>query len=162
MCPPVIIGLIGTAVSAAGSIAAGQAQRAQADAQAEAYRLQADQTARQGMYQADRQKEQVNQQIGQQTAQIAGSGVSFSGSPSDVIGSTASSGQLDHDAILYGAKVNSNNLQYQAKLSEISGKNAATGGYLSAAGSVFGGLGNIGKMWDPNKTFMGNAFGMGY
>lgn len=159
MCPPLLIGLIGTAVSAAGSIASGQAQKAQADAQAKAYQQQAQQEQLQGQYQADRKQEEINQQIGSQTAQIAASGVGTTGSPTDVVASTASQGSLDRSAILYGAKVRSQNDMYQAQLSKISGRNAQTGSYLSAAGSVFGGLGQMGKMYDPNKTFMGNMFG---
>lgn len=162
MCLPMIgliAGLAGTAVSAMGSIMGGQAAKAQADAQARAYTQQADQTERQGQYQADRKTEEINQKIGEQTAQIGGSGVTTSGSPSDVVSSTASSGSLDRSAILYGAKVNAQNLNYQAATTKQAGQNAQTGSYFSAAGNLFSGLGSMAKMYDPNKTMLGQGFG---
>lgn len=159
MCPMLLIAGIGTAVSAMGSIASGQAAKAQADAQAAADRQQADQTLKQGQYQADRKGEEINQKIGEQTAQIGGSGVTTSGSPSDVVSSTASSGSLDRSAILYGAKVNSDDLRYQGQLAKQQGRNAVTGSYFSAAGNLFSGLGSMAKMYDPNKTMLGQGFG---
>lgn len=159
MCPPILMALVGTAVSAAGSIAGGMAQKAQYDAQAKADRMQADQELKQSQYQADRQKEEGQQILGQQNAQVSASGFGNTGSPSDLAASTASSLALDNSAILYGGKVKSDQLRYQAELARTSGKNAMIGAGFSAAGNVFSGLGSMGKMYDPNKTFMGNTFG---
>jgi hypothetical protein len=155
--------VVGTGVSTVGSIMAGQAAKSQADAQAAAYKQQAANTLTQGSYEANRQWEGVEQTMGQQVALAGGSGVTMDGSVSDVIGSTASSGALDNSAILYGAKVNANNLKYQARLATISGQNALTGSYFSAAGNLFGGLGQLGKSAtparNPNATYVGLNYG---
>ncbi|WP_448953073.1 hypothetical protein [Labrys neptuniae] len=159
MCP-IILGLVGTAVSVAGAIQQGNAAKAQADAQAAAQRRQAVIETQTGEYQAQRKNEEGQQIIGQQMAAVGGSGFTNDGSPTDVYKSTASSNRLDQDAIRWNATNQSNNLTYQAQLSNIQGKNAQTGSYLSAAGNLFGGLGQIGKMWDPKRTALGNVFGM--
>lgn len=165
MCWPivgVIASLAGTAASAAGSLSAGQAAKAQADAQAKAYQQQADQEVMKGQYEGARKTEEGNQLMGRQTALAAGSGVDTTGSPTDVVASTASSVALDRSAIEYGARVNANNLNYEAALSKMQGQNAVTGSYFNAAGSIFGGLGQIAKIGAQDKTFMGNNFGPGY
>lgn len=160
MCFPIIAAALGTAVSMAGAIQQGSAAKAQADAQADAYRRQALIETQTGEYQAARRQDQVNNTMGTQTALVGGSGVTLDGSPSDVISSTASEGALDTSAIRWNARNQADTLNYQAKLSNISGKNAQTGSYFNAAGSLFGGLGQIGKMYDPKRTMFGNVFGM--
>ncbi|QEN88231.1 hypothetical protein FZC33_18820 [Labrys sp. KNU-23] len=137
--------IAGTGLSAIGAIQQGNAAKAQSDAQAEAYRRQAQIETMTGEYQAGRKQDQVDSTIGTQTALTGGSGVNLDGSPTDVIGSTASEGALDVAAIRWNAKNQTNNLNYQARLANIAGRNAQTGGYLTAAGSLFGGLGRLGK-----------------
>ncbi|MGJ4857072.1 hypothetical protein ACN6KF_003056 [Labrys sp. La1] len=161
MCPPILIAGLSAAMGAVGAIQQGSAAKAQADAQADAYRRQALIETQTGEYQAARRQDQVNNTMGTQTALVGGSGVTLDGSPSDVISSTASEGALDTSAIRWNARNQADTLNYQAKLSNISGKNAQTGSYFNAAGSLFGGLGQIGKMYDPKRTMFGNVFGMG-
>ncbi|WP_448950593.1 hypothetical protein [Labrys neptuniae] len=147
--------IAGTGLSAIGAIQQGNAAKAQADAQADAYRRQALIESQTGEYQAQRRQDQINSTIGTQTALVGGSGVNFDGSPSDVIGSTASEGALDTSAIRWNAKNQADTLGYQAKLANIQGKNAQTGSYLSAAGNLFSGLGKLGtqlgKPWGSTK-----------
>ena len=150
-----VASVAGTAVSAVGAIAGGQAAQSQADQQAALYRQQAQQTLSQGEYEAGRKQDEINKTMGTQVALTGGSGVNLDGSPSDVIGSTASEGALDTSAIRYGARVNANNLKYQAGVSRAQGQNAATSGFLSAGGTLFGGLGQLG-------TRLGRPYGMSY
>lgn len=160
MCPPILIAGLSAAMGAVGAIQQGSAAKAQADAQADAYRRQAQIEMQTGQYSANIKKEEGDQIIGQQIAAVGGSGVTNAGSPSDVYSGTASTNQRDQDAIMWSARNQADTLNYQAKLSNIQGKNAQTGSYFNAGGSLFGGLGQIGKMYDPKRTMFGNVFGM--
>lgn len=139
-----VASLAGTGLSAVGAIQQGNAAKASADAQAALDTQQATMTTLQGEYQAQRQQAKVNQVTGSQIAGVSGSGVDLTGSPSDVIASSASQGALDVEAIRYGAKVNSNNLMYQADVARQGGSAAQTAGYLGAAGGALGGLARLG------------------
>ncbi|MDQ0392193.1 hypothetical protein [Labrys monachus] len=161
MCPPILIAatsLAGTALSAYGSIAAGNAQKAAADAQAAADNRQASMALQQGEYQADRKQDEINRTIGSQIASTAASGLDLSGSPSDVIASTASEGALDTSAMRYGARVQADNLIYQGKLARQGGQVAEQAGAIGAAGGLLGGLGKFGD--NGGFTLLGSAFGL--
>lgn len=161
MCPPLLIAAatIGsTAMSAFGAIQQGNAAKAQADAQANNDDRQAVMTLQQGQYQAGRKQDEINQTEGKQVALTSGSGVDLSGSPSDVISSTASEGALDTSAIRYGAQVNASNLQYAGANARIAGQNAQTGGYLGAVGVGIGGIGALGNQY----ARLGRPYGGGY
>jgi hypothetical protein len=161
MCPPILVAaasLAGTAMSAAGAIQQGNAQKAAADAQAASYNRQAVMARQQGEYQVARQQDQIDKTIGTQIALTSGSGVDLSGSPSDVIGSTASDGALSTSTTRYGATVQASNLAYQARLARQSGQAAQQAGMIGAAGGILGGLGNFGT--SGNFTTLGSAFGM--
>ena len=144
MCPP-LLALIPAGIGAAGTILSGQAQSAQAKAQAAAYDRQALMTRQQGEYQAQRKQEEIDRTTAQQIADVASSGFTFDGSPSDVIGSTASTGALDTSAIRRSANIQAADLTYQGQLSRINGKNALTGSILGAAGGILGGLSKLGN-----------------
>lgn len=140
----------GTVASAAGSIMAGQQQKAAADQQAKLLDRQAVLTTEQGNYEQARKQDEINKITGTQIAGIAGSGVNFDGSPTDVITSSASQGALDMGAIRYGSQINASNLSYQASLARQSGQAASTAGFIGAAGGLLGGLGNLGvKLGQP-------------
>lgn len=166
MCPPALIAiasLAGTAMSAYGSIAAGNAQKSQADAQAQLDTRQAVMTGQQGEYQAARKQDEINKNTGAQIAAVSGSGVDISGSPTDVISSSVSEGALDTSAIRYGAKINSDNLMYQAVTSRQAGQAAQQAGVIGAVSSVIGGIGQLGAGKGPQAgaggATLGNAFG---
>lgn len=145
-----VASLAGTGLSAVGAIQQGNAAKASADAQAALDTRQATMTTLQGEYQAQRQQDKINQVTGSQIAGISGSGVDISGSPSDVIASSASEGALDVEAIRYGAKANSQNLVYQGQVARQSGQSAQTAGYLGAAGGLLGGLAKLGtQLYKP-------------
>lgn len=128
-------------MSAVGSIAQGQSAKAQADAQAKGLEQQAAYEQQAGEYQAGRKKDEVDQVMGTQVAQAGSSGFDLSGSPSDVVSSTASQGQLDIDAIKTNALGQAQNLRYQANVTRAAGKSAQTAGYIGAFTNLASGIG---------------------
>ncbi len=133
--------LVGTGLSAVGSIAQGNAAKAQADAQAKALNQQAVTTVQAGEYQAARKQDEIDQVMGTQVAMGGASGVDLTGSPSDAIASTASQGALDTEAIRWNAKSQAQNLQYQANLTRRSGSQAQKAGYIGAFTNLVSGIG---------------------
>lgn len=163
MCP-MILGFASAAIGAASSVMGGMMQQSQAKAQAAAYDRQSVMTLKQGEYEAGRKVDEVNAITGRQVALTGGSGVTLEGSPTDVIGSTASEGQMDIGAIRWGAKTKADTLAYQGRLERIQGQNAMAGGVLGGIGSLVGGLGKLGASpsptaKNPNATYFGNMFG---
>lgn len=161
MCPPILVAaasLAGTALSAAGAIQQGNAQKAAADAQAAAYNRQASLALQQGEYQAGRTQNEIDKVIGMQVASVAGSGINLNGSPSDVIATTASNGALATSADRFNARIQANNDMYQAALVKQSGEAAKQAGTINAIGGVIGGLSKFGG--GGGFTTLGNAFGM--
>lgn len=163
MCPPLLM-FAATAVSAAGSVMAGMMGQSQAKAQAAAQQRQASLEMAQGNYAAGRKQDEINAITGRQIAGTLESGVTLSGSPTDVITSTASEGALDTSAIRWGAKTRADTFNYEAQLSKIQGQNAMAGGIMSGIGSLVGGLGKLGSSpsptaRNPNATYFGNLFG---
>jgi len=151
MCPPLlaILPYAGMAVSAAGSVMGGMMQQSQAKAQAAAYERQAQMARLQGEYQAQRKQEDIDRVTGEQLAGAASAGVSLDGSPSDVIASTASSGALDTAALRWNARIQADDLGYQARIARMNGRNAMIGGIVGAAGGLLGDLGRFGA---PSNT----------
>lgn len=147
MCFPIlgaIASLAGTAMSAVGSIAQGQAQKNAADAQAAALKQQATNELNAGEYQAGRKQDEINKTMSTQVALASSSGFDLTGSPTDAVASTASQGALDTGAIRWNARTAANNDKYQAKLVTQQGKSAQTAGYIGAAASAFSGLSSMG------------------
>ena len=167
MCFPAlapIMAFASTAISAAGSVMGGMMAQSQAKAQALAQQRQASLEMSQGEYAAGRKQDEINAITGRQIAGTLESGVTLSGSPTDVITSTASEGALDTEAIRWGAKVKADTFNYEAQLSRMQGQNAMAGGIMSGVGSLVGGLGKLGSSpsptaQNPNATYFGNAFG---
>jgi hypothetical protein len=149
-----IVSLAGTGLSAYGAIQQGQAQKASSDAQAAAYRQQAVQTVKQGQFQGDMQKEKDNQAAGTQSAMVAGSGVTFAGSPMDAFASNASTNELNRGMTLHNATAQAQTLNYQARLATISGRNSQTAGIIGGVSELFGGLAKVG-------TYVGQPYGGG-
>jgi hypothetical protein len=144
-----IIGLVGTAVSAAGSIVAGQQQAAMAEAQAKAYEQQAQADAQASAYEAQRERKKQELLQANARAQVGASGAGLAGSPSEVLAANAREGELDLATIRYGSQLRQNNLRTQAGISRFSGRQARTAGYINAGTGFISGLSNL---YDPNKA----------
>lgn len=113
------------AMSAAGAIQAGQAQKKMANYNA---RL-AEDTAR---YQAERQQDRVSRLMAGARVAINKSGITASGSPLDVLTDSAMQSELDHQAILRQGAA-------QAAMDRYQGSQAARAGYFGAATALLSG-----------------------
>lgn len=161
MCPPLlaILPYAGMAVSAAGSVMGGMMQQSQAKAQAAAYERQAQMARLQGEYQAQRKQEDIDRVTGEQLAGAASAGVSLEGSPSDVLASTASSGALDTAALRWNAGIQADDLNYQARIARMNGRNAMIGGIIGAAGGLLSNLGSLGSNGSTGSSAMSGGGG---
>lgn len=138
--------IAGMAVSAAGSIMKGNADKSAANSQADAELAQA-------KVQASRIRRAASDTRSEATAAYAASGVDVTaGTPLVVEGEITRRSEQDALSLLNAGE------QRAAALRK-SGKAAQTGGYLSAAGSVLGGAGKFGGGgW---KTAAGGTGGSG-
>lgn len=148
MCIPAI-GLIGTIISAAGSIVSGAQAQAQANAQARAYEQQAQADSQAAGYEAQRERRQQELRLANARAQVGASGVAMSGSPTEVLVANAREGELDIQAIRYGSQIRQNNLRTQADISRMQGKSAMAAGIINAGAGFASGLSNL---YDPNRS----------
>jgi hypothetical protein len=141
--------------------AAGQVQQAQATAAADKYNAQVQEmnatlserrardAVERGQAEEARKRAEVSRILGQQKAAFAANGVDIGfGSPLDTIVDTATMGELDALTIrsnsyreAYDRRIDAVNQRAGASLSRMEAKNATTGGYLAAAGTVLTGAG---------------------
>jgi hypothetical protein len=152
MCFPAVAavaGLAGSLVSGMGSIMAGNQQAAASRAQGKADRVGAQNTFYQGEFEAGKVRNEADKLTGRQVAGVGESGFALSGSPLDVIGSSASDAALDIGAIKWSARSSAENLQYKAKLEDINAKSQQTGGYLNAAAGVLGSISKFTSLGQP-------------
>ena len=150
MADPVTLMLIAGATQAVGAIASGNAQAAQYEAQAQAanwnanmQREQASATAQQTSAREDLQRKQARQVFGAQLAAGAESGVTLTGSASDLFRSSLYDAEMDALNIRYEGELNRVGLLNQAQLSDWEGKvaksnakSAKQAGYLNAVSSM--------------------------
>lgn len=155
-----ILTLGSTLLGAAGQIQQGQAANASAKYNAQVQEMNAnlaDRRARdaieRGAAEEQRKRQEVARIKGAQIAGMAANGVDITfGSPLDTIVDTATLGELDALTIrsntyreAYDYKVDAVNKRAGANLTRMEGKNAKTGSYLAAAGTVLTGAGKAYK-----------------
>ncbi len=145
------------AMAATGSImqgnqaaAAGEAQQAASYQAAEAERAASGyETTRV----ADRNKRAASAAL----VQVAGSGVSLTGSPTEVLADNAVQTQLDIDAIRFGSQIKQNNIRTQGDLALMQGEQRQTAGYI---GAVTSGVNTMASLYTPRAGVRlgGSAF----
>lgn len=143
------VGLLGSAVSAAGSIMQGQQAAAAAEAQARATEQQAEAQRKADAFEAMQADRKSRLQQASARAQVGASGVGFAGSATEVLAANAGQGQLDLQAIQFGSTLTQNNLRTQADISRMQGKAAKQAGFINAASGLIGGIGNL---YDPARS----------
>lgn len=127
MCLPII----GAVVSGIGSAMSAMMASAQASAQAKLQERQAEIERQAGAWQANQATRKADRISGAQRAGAIASGLSLSGSETDVALSSAIEAQRDIDAIRWNAASKADTLQYEAQVSRMNAKN-------NAAGAIFG------------------------
>lgn len=155
-----MIGLLGTVVSAAGQIQAAQAQSQAAEYNAKIGEMNARISERRardaierGKSEEQRKRLEVSRILGQQQTAMAANNVDLTfGSPLDTIVDTAVMGELDALTIrsntyreAYDREVDAANQRAGAQLNRMEARAAKQGGYLSAFGTVLGGVGDAYK-----------------
>jgi hypothetical protein len=140
------VAAIGSLTSAAGSISAGMAQAnaAKFDQQVDAN------NARQAEQAADAQavvsQQTTDQKLGQQKVAYGASGVDVNtGSPVDVMTSTAAQARLDALNLRYGGRMTARSDLESGQLAAYQGSEAETAGFLGAAGTLLTGAGTVGQ-----------------
>lgn len=168
MCNPVMM------IAAAGmqglmAFQQGQAQKSAYEMKAQEARAQADFQNRQanleqisGQFQQRRQMEKLDALGARQLNLAAASGFSTSGSPTDVILDSRREGMLDVAAIRFGADLKSDNLTYQAGVSQMNAKNFDSSAESADGQSYLGAIAPfINLAGDPTKvSYLGRSFGM--
>ncbi len=150
MCEPATLAIIAsvaaTASAGVGAYAAyssGQSQKQAADYNATVMRNNALSAEQQGAVSAAEHQQKVKQLESTQITQGAASGVNTAtGTALELSTETAGSGELDALRILNNAQRTASGLNSQADIEQYKGNAAATGGALTAAGTLIGGAGS--------------------
>lgn len=141
MCiDPVSMMVIGTVVSAAGTVAGGISSYQAGNANAKGLQEQARLRELKGKYDVEAADRQYRREQGKVLSGVAASGgtaVSFL----DVLRDDAAESALEKAAIKFGAKVDATNLRNQASFAKSQGKAALIGSLFSAAGTAMTGMG---------------------
>ena len=136
-----IISVVGTVVSAVGSIATGAAARRQADYQAAQLDIKADEEFAAGQREGLEYAKQKRLALSRMTARAAGSGLDASGSTiARLAGETEAYGTLQQQMAQYGGASRKAGYKAQATSTRASGRAAQTASYFDAAGTILGGF----------------------
>lgn len=162
--PAIAIGatILGTAVSAFGAIAAGQAQSNMYKYQANVARMQADISRQRAEYETQRgeviaQREGMKERamLGAFTAETGASGLQVgSGSKGQVAESITRLGEFNQAGVrneakqrAYAEELQGWGASNQAKLYDMSASNARTASYFKSAESLLGGVSSVSEKW---------------
>lgn len=148
-----IASLVGTGVSAAGTIAAGN--QAEAAAEFEAKQLDAaaaEEKAAAGREAAQKRKETEFVLSRQQAVASSSNLGALDETVLDLAGDVAQEGAVQAGMIQYGGDQRASGRRAQAQAARISGKAAKTGSYLSAAGTIMGGIGSFAEGYSTRKS----------
>lgn len=139
-----IAGGIGTAVSTLGTIQAGRQAKAEADYAAKQQEMQADESYAASQRDAADKYRKGQLMLGDQRAALAASGGNLA-DPSviDIMGDTQAEIDLAARTDIYKGEQQARGLNDAAVNSRISGKNAQTASYISAAGNMFKSVSNM-------------------
>ena len=147
-----IAGLVGSGVSAVGTIAAGN--QAQAAAEFEAAQLDAaaaEEKAAAGREAAQKRKERDFVMSRQQAVAAESNLGALDETVLDLAGDVAQEGEYQARMSQYGGDQRASGRRAQAQAARMSGKAAKTGSYLSAAGTIMGGIGSFASDYTASK-----------
>ena len=143
-----IIGLIGTAISAAGTFMSAQQQSEATDYNADVANQNAQMAEDKAAYDAKMHNQEVRRILATQRALYGKSGVSSeSGSPLLVMDDTVKQGAMDALAIRYGGDVAAAQERSKANLYKMQGKNIMTAGAIGAGTTLLAGGASAYKTW---------------
>ena len=139
-----ILGLVGTAVSAAGTIAAGSAQKSAAEFQAAQLEQQGKEEKAASQREAERVRKERDFILSRQQAVASASNLgALDETVQDLAGDVIQEGAYQEGMVRYGGEERAKGRRAQAAAARLEGKAAQTGSYFSAAGTILGGLGSF-------------------
>ncbi len=146
--------LAGTAVSAVGTIAAGQARQRQANFEAAQYEANAKEERAAGQQEGFEIARQKRLALSRNQAVASASGFSSTDASSlDLIGEIESYGSWQEQIANYGGRARANTLEAQAKGTRMSGKAAATAAFIDAGSTILGGASTFFQKYGGGKPF---------
>lgn len=139
-----ILGVVGTVVSAVGTIAAGNAQRAAAEYQAKLYERKANEELAAAQRDADEYQRQKRFVQSKFQANAAASGFDATDTTTlNLLGSLEQRGSYQAAVAQYGGAARQAAYRGQATATRMSGRAAQTGSYFDAAGTILGGFSSL-------------------
>lgn len=144
------LGLIGTAISAVGSILGGVAQSNQLEYQAEVEEVRANEARAVSQREAEKKDREAKYIISKQRAVAAASG-GASDDPSVVrlMQDVAAEGDYQSRSALYEGETRGRFMEAQAKLNRMQARQAMFSGFIDAGSSVISGLSGFDKYKTP-------------
>lgn len=135
------VGLIGAAVSAAGSVMAGMAQQQVANYNAKVSEINAEAATREGVAQSGATRDQFAEVAGKQRASLAKSGVDINSGTAAMLGLETQRREEVASAVdIWRGRTEATDYKNQAGSYKAAGKAAMMGGVIGAASSLVGGL----------------------
>lgn len=139
------LGVIGALVSAAGSIIGGISAKNQAEAQAAAMEVRAGEERAGSQREAIRRSREAKLVMSRQQAVAASSG----GDASDptvvnLMAGVAREGEYQSGAALYEGETKGRNMEYEAKLARMQGRQAMFAGFINGFSSMISGFSSFG------------------
>jgi pyruvate/2-oxoglutarate dehydrogenase complex dihydrolipoamide acyltransferase (E2) component len=139
-----IAGLAGSAASAVGTIAAGNQAAAGAEFEAAQLDAAADEEKAASQREAMQKRKERDFVLSRQQAVASQSNLgALDETVLDLAGDVVQEGAVQEGMIRYGGDQRASGRRAQAQAARISGKAAKTGSYLSAAGTIMGGIGSF-------------------
>jgi hypothetical protein len=147
-----IAGLAGSALSAAGSIAAGNHQSAAMNAQAQAAERQAAEERAASQREAVQRAREAKLVLSRQQAVAAASG----GGATDttvlgLMGDVAAQGQFNTASALYEGEARGRGLEDQAALSRMQARQAKLAGFIGAGSTMLTGISGFASGWNNRR-----------
>lgn len=143
-----IAGLAGTALSAVGAIASGNAQSAGLKAQAAAAERQASEeraaSQREAMVRAKEARLMMSRQ---QAVAAASGGGATDPTVLDIMGDTAQQGEFNTQSALYEGEARGRGLEDQAAISRMQARQAKLAGFIGAGSTMLSGVSEFSKGW---------------
>ena len=125
-----------SAASAYGSYRQGQTAEAIAESGAEQQRLDAIARRQKAQFDIERQRVRVRKLKGTQIVNLLASGVQLQGTALDILADTEVQAALDEDIIRFNAELAARGLEQSARISQFTGKEAATAGKITAGSTL--------------------------
>lgn len=136
-----ILAVIGAVVSAAGTVMQGNAAVKAADFNTDVAKKNADAAAQQAAFDAEQTRDKNKRVLAAQRAAYSASGIDpDAGTAIDVQADSAAQGEMDALVSIYTGAASANSITARARLGKMEAQGARSAGYVSAGGTVLGGV----------------------